>query len=349
VVLRGSTARCLADLLAVDRAVGLLPGIVLLAGAEEQVRVALGLGLGRVHMRLGLRISPIAWPSRRYGHGALCSRPRRPFPSPLPTSPDGPVPHPAGRRIGDDSPANALAAEAWPPLTCTLMGQRWMRSLRDVARRRRRGVGMMAAVAMVGVLATGCTPGGPSAESTTTTEPAVTTSPPTTVKPRTTSSLLTDVDKVLHIDPERNYTPDQVAVLKAYVRAEQAMIKANLAPPDPNDPDLAATLTGDQLALVAKNIGEDKAAGTAVTEPELMGIRGGKVEIVSPTVAKAAACLVVQNHRYDIATNQTIGSDEPVAISVESGLKLVDGVWKVSVLAAPKTWPGVMVCLDPLP
>ena len=73
--------------------------------------------------------------------------------------------------------------------------------------------------------------------------------------------------------------PGAAAVVKAYVDATAAFVHAELAM-DPNDPALIATMTGDELSTVKKNLIIDRAGGLVArgdikpTDPHVVSMDG---------------------------------------------------------------------------
>jgi hypothetical protein len=194
----------------------------------------------------------------------------------------------------------------------------------------------------------GCRRSEPGVDATTTAGAVTTTAAPSTTAPRTTNRLLTDVNAVLIIDDKHQYTPEQRAAIEAYVRAEQATIKARLAPIDMSAPDLGASLVGAQLSQVLKVLSEDSAAGHAVTEPKTLLVRVGKVQEESPTRFLVESCHVSDSHLYEPGSGRLLEEDKPFAVLQINAMEYVDGSWKLESWGKVNSWPGSLFCLDPL-
>jgi hypothetical protein len=226
---------------------------------------------------------------------------------------------------------------AYPP---DLMRHLWSRTPQRV----------LVAAAALALTAASCNGGGGTADppTTTTNTPPATTTPPTTAPPRTTNKLLTDVDAVLTIDGNRGYTPDQQQIVRAYVRAEQANIKAHLSPVDPQDVELAATTTGAHYQRLVGVFSEDKAAGKAMTDPKILTIRVGKVQQDAPNRFLVEACYVSDSHLYQVSSGQLLEHELPDAARLVNAMEMVDGAWKLAQQGQITTWNGSPLCLEPL-
>lgn len=203
-------------------------------------------------------------------------------------------------------------------------------------------------LALVCILATGCSDG--------TTSQAPSTSSPSTV------TGLSDVgappaDPVTTgaIEPSVTLPPSTPAVedgaeievlLASRVRAYfDARTLANAAPePDPTHPALAEAAVGAELDAVVANTHRRRDAGQAIRAGDggLAEIRVGSVD-VGATSAAVAACAVDDGVIYEVTTGEVV-DDAVVTHNYFISLELHDGVWKVARVVRVQQWEGVAGC-----
>ena len=126
-------------------------------------------------------------------------------------------------------------------------------------------------------------------------------------------------------------TPDarDQAVLTAYRAATAAFVHAETAM-DPNDPALPATMTGDELSTVKKNVIIDRAGGLVArgditpSDPHLTSLDGATA--VVRDCAYSALLL------YDAKTGGAAPgvANGPQNIGISATFLLVNGSWKES-------------------
>jgi hypothetical protein len=194
--------------------------------------------------------------------------------------------------------------------------------------------GLVAAGLVVAVAA--CSGSERGAETTTTGAAApttvVTTTPPTTTNP--VASPLLDDPKAVVTDPKSvaHFTP-QIEVLNAYVRAEQALLRARVDPVNPDDPALAATRTPEALANTQSGLKEMRQQGRAYRVPTVLRIRPTQMAVMGDK-ATVNVCYTLRAESYEPATGRVLDND---VFSMEIGAELrwTGAGW---VLAGDQTW-----------
>jgi hypothetical protein len=123
--------------------------------------------------------------------------------------------------------------------------------------------------------------------------------------------------------------PANAAVLAAYRSATRAFVHAGVTM-NPNDPLLPATMTGEELSTVKKNLLIDQASHL---------IAKGDITVTDPhVVSNDHGSAVVRDCQYSavLLVDATTGqgapgvANGPQNIAVTATLALTDGTWKVS-------------------
>jgi hypothetical protein len=181
-----------------------------------------------------------------------------------------------------------------------------------------------AATVFLTLTAGACNRDGKTTETTTTASVAAPTSlPGSTVSPAR-QRLLDDPDAVIpggHLSIMR---PDENEVVKAFVRAEQALIRAGMAPVTPDHPDLVAATDGEARAGFQKAIDELRQGGHAYRVPEVLVIRPRTLTIRGES-ADLTACMT---QGISIYTASTGGETKDLySVDVDADLEKRDGRW----------------------
>ena len=119
------------------------------------------------------------------------------------------------------------------------------------------------------------------------------------------------------------------AVLSAYRAATAAFVHAETAM-DPNDPALLATMTGEELSTVKKNLIVDRASGLVargdirLSDPHIVSFDGQQAVVRD---CQQSALLL-----YDAKTGGAAPgvANGPQNIAVTTTLVIVDGIWKMA-------------------
>jgi hypothetical protein len=131
------------------------------------------------------------------------------------------------------------------------------------------------------------------------------------------------------VTPSPSADPANAAVLAAYRGATRAFVHAGVTM-NPNDPLLPATMTGQELSTVKKNLLIDQAGGLiakgdiTVTDPHVVSNDGG-VAVVRD--CQYSAILLVDAKTGQGAPGVANG---PQNIAVTATFVLTDAVWKES-------------------
>jgi hypothetical protein len=141
--------------------------------------------------------------------------------------------------------------------------------------------------------------------------------PPTTTAPLPTSASIQAAN------------PADAPVVAAYRSATQAFVHAGVTM-NPNDPALPATMTGQELSTVKKNLIIDRASGL---------IARGDITLTDPhVISNDQQTAVLRDCQYsaillvDAKTGQGASgvANGPQNIAVTATLAMVEGTWKVS-------------------
>lgn len=157
------------------------------------------------------------------------------------------------------------------------------------------------------LLLSACNGGEPDA--TPTTETTATTADPGTVPPPTVSELgraLLEQPELALSPADRKLPEPQLRATLAYIRAQQAWIKAGMAPVNPDHPDLAATTGGKVLENVQRTLREKQAKGQANQAPKVFKTLPKRFQI-NPDSAWIVYCFTEQVPVYDVHTGQVVG------------------------------------------
>ena len=213
-----------------------------------------------------------------------------------------------------------------------------------------------AATLALWLVTTACTKDEPDAA------PAPTTAAPSTTQaaPATTGSvapgsvptpgakpanpLLDDPDAVIQ-DPRRLIVNDKMRqVVRAYVRAEQAVLRALVAPVDPADPAIPATRAGETLTNTLARVQRSKDGGRAYKTPTLLRVRPTSIRVLDDQ-ASLVVCYTEQADLYDTATGDVL---DGVVFSREKSIDLdpAGPSWIVveSTTDESRTWKGAAEC-----
>ena len=125
--------------------------------------------------------------------------------------------------------------------------------------------------------------------------------------------------------------PESAVVVNAYLRATAAFVHAEKAM-DPNDPALLATMTGDELSTVKKNLIIDRARGLVArgdvtpSDPHVTSL-DGQTAVVHDCAFSALLL-------YDGKTGQPAPGNAggPQKVGVTATLTYVSGTWKESLV-----------------
>jgi hypothetical protein len=120
-------------------------------------------------------------------------------------------------------------------------------------------------------------------------------------------------------------------IVKAYVDATAAFVHAEKAM-DPNDPALVATMTGEQLSTVKKNLIIDRTGGLiargdiTTRDPHVVSIAGD--------TATLRDCVYSALLLYDAKTGKAASGNAngPQDVGVTATLTYVDGTWRESLV-----------------
>jgi hypothetical protein len=103
-------------------------------------------------------------------------------------------------------------------------------------------------------------------------------------------------------------SPEELAPTLAYIRAQQAWIRAGMAPVNPDHPDLAATTGGNVLENVRNALREKQARGQANQAPKVLKTTPKRIQ-VNPDSAWIVYCFTEQVPVYDVRSGQVVGDD----------------------------------------
>jgi hypothetical protein len=198
------------------------------------------------------------------------------------------------------------------------------------------------------ILGTGCARTGdtgdasPTTPSTATTTPVLATTttatPASTVPPDAASSPLLTTMAPLVIDRSM-WLPVNIEAFEGYVRAEQAAVRAEMAPVTPDHPDLAATHTGTALQNRHDGIRRSLLNDQAVRPPTVFEIRPFRLKGANETKLMFYSCYISNEALYQTSTGRVI-DDQQFEQPLEVGMQRVDGVWKLAVSGEPDKWKG---------
>ena len=176
---------------------------------------------------------------------------------------------------------------------------------------------------------------------------STTTAAPTnaTVPPPTSSPLL-DTMAPLKLEDGR-WNSYQREIFEAYVRAEQAAIKAQMDPVNPDDAELAQTHTGAILAIRQDAIRTMRDRGEALQAPTIFEIRPYRFIRADETRALFYACFTSNQPLYDVRTSAILG-DATFSKLLEVGTEAVRGRWQLAVRTHRKEAEG-KTCEQALP
>lgn len=168
--------------------------------------------------------------------------------------------------------------------------------------------------------------------STTTTSSAPTTS--TTAAPTTTSTTLSEEDATI------------AAAFDAYVHATETFIEI-AANPDPADPRIAQTSTGEMLQVRIQDLGTMQAAGERIAYPEdsvfRMELMEGSGEVRDEQTVVLTACIADDSWEQVVATGQpTSGNVKSLEATV--AMLFEDGTWKLAEQVFANRVAGVAGC-----
>lgn len=131
------------------------------------------------------------------------------------------------------------------------------------------------------------------------------------------------------VTPSPSADPANAAVLAAYRSATQAFVHAGVTM-NPNDPLLSATMTGQELSTVKKNLIIDR-AGDIVARGDITPMHPHVVS-TDGTTAVVRDCVYSALLLYDAKTGAAAAGNAsgPQNVGITATLTYVDGAWKES-------------------
>jgi hypothetical protein len=188
------------------------------------------------------------------------------------------------------------------------------------------GVRALRIAALIGVVLVGGACGGDDGDD----ETADTTAATTTTAPTTT------------LDEE---TQKEEAATAAYLMYDDAFFKAAAHPVSPELPELQDLVTGNQQALVTRNLEQLQANGQAVRLPAPSQVRQEPklVELQADGSVEITSCEVDDSVVYEVATGDVI-NDDVVTNLISTTMVNQNNAWKLAFSERTKRWPGTVEC-----
>jgi hypothetical protein len=204
-----------------------------------------------------------------------------------------------------------------------------------------------AAVALAAVLAlsgSGCNGGGPEASPTTVAAEPATTGPTTTVKTVPQSELL---DTMAPLVVNRQwFDPELAPMFEDFVRAEQSVLKAGIAPVDPDDPEVAARHSGEMLGLTKRSLtglrDKDRSLGVPtkfILEPRHLAAR-------NDTAVQFYSCYFIEQPMIETSTGKVVATSRAEELKAFT-MELVNNRWLMTLRSQKDEWKGKS-CVDAL-
>ena len=159
--------------------------------------------------------------------------------------------------------------------------------------------------------------------------------------------LLDDPDAVIQ-DPRRLIVNDKMRdVVRAYVRAEQAVLRALVAPVDPADPAIPATRAGETLTNTIKSVQKTKDDGQAYRAPTVLRVRPTSIRVLDDQAA-LTVCYTEQAALHDVESGKLL-DDAVFSREKTIDLKPAGGLWTVVGLTGSRDrlWKGATECPGP--
>jgi hypothetical protein len=188
------------------------------------------------------------------------------------------------------------------------------------------------------LLAAACNGGDPEAAPTTLAPAPAPTAAVTTARTVPASPLL-DTMAPLVIQIETMKAPELKPIFEDFVRAEQSVMKAAVAPVDPDDPDVAARHTGERLTRTKQSLAGLKDRSQSLGVPTKFFVEPRNVSAKNDRAIVFYACVIRDQPMVESTTGKLVESlkeDELVAI----GMQLVDGRWQVNLRSQKPEWEG---------